>query len=279
LPELPEVETSIRILNKIAAGRQIQEVVFPKHPGKIINVEPDLMQSRLTSQRIDHFTRRAKYIIVHFNNQALVIHQMLQGQLYLERPTDEDKRSDKFLRVRFLLDNGDELRFLDPLRLGRIKICADPAEGLPKLGPEPLDDTFTLDVFQKRMKTADRNAVLKPLLMEQSFIAGIGNVYADEALHIAMINPLRKASTLTDEEICHLYQGIQQALGDGLRYEGLGSHSYRKPDGTRGEAHLHLRAYRDRYTKGKPCPVCGGQITKVQINQRMGHYCAVCQPL
>jgi formamidopyrimidine-DNA glycosylase len=177
--------------------------------------------------------------------------------------------------VRFPLDNGYELRFSDARRFGRVYLCADPAEVLPELGPEPLDEAFTLDVFRERLTT--RSGILKSLLLNQAFVAGVGNIYADEALHIARLHPLRRADSLTDDEVAHLYRGIRQALDEGLRYEGASVNWYRKPDGSRGESQDHLRVYREPHDLDRPCLDCGSPISKIRVGQRGTHFCPTCQ--
>src|SRR5262249_28237618 len=156
-------------------------------------------------------------------------------------------------------------------RFGRVYLCRTADEVLPDLGPEPLEDAFTLEIFRERL--SKRSGVIKSVLLDQSFIAGVGNIYADESLHIARIHPLRTANTLSDDEIANLYAGIRQALSDGIRYEGASINWYRKPDGTRGESQDHLRVYRERGNLDKPCPVCGSPITKIWVGQRGTHFC------
>ncbi|MCC7451223.1 MAG: DNA-formamidopyrimidine glycosylase [Anaerolineae bacterium] len=274
MPELPEVETAVRGLREPLTGRQITGVVFPADPGRMVNIDPIHMAQRIAGQRIQAITRRAKYLIFHLDADKLIVHLKMTGHLYV-LPPDEANHFDRWMRVRFALDDGNELRFSDSRKFGRVFLCNQPEEVLPALGPEPLEDDFTLDVFRARL--AHRKSILKSLLLNQAFIAGVGNIYADEALHIARLHPLRTADSLTDEEIVRLYQGIRQALSDGVRYEGASINWYRKPDGTRGESQNHLRAYRDQGNADLPCPVCGGPITKIWVGQRGTHFCPTCQ--
>ncbi len=276
MPELPEVETAVRCLREPLTGRQITGVVFPADPGRMVNLDPVHMAQRMAGQRIHQITRRAKYLIFHLDGDKLIVHLKMTGHLYV-LPPDETNYFDRWVRVRFALDNGHELRFSDSRKFGRVFLCNRPEEVLPELGPEPLDDAFTLAVFRARM--ANRKGILKSLLLNQAFVAGVGNIYADEALHIARLHPLRAADSLTDDEIARLYRGIRQALADGVRYEGASINWYRKPDGTRGESQNHLRAYREHGNADQPCPVCGGPITKIRVGQRGTHFCPTCQRL
>lgn len=274
MPELPEVETAVRVLREPLVGRTITGAIFQKPPRRMTNMDGDLMASRIAGQRVQAITRRAKYLIFQLDPDTLVVHLKMTGHLYVLPPA-VDNPFDRWLRVKFPLDNGQELRFSDSRRFGRVYLCREAKEVLPELGPEPLEDDFTLEIFRKRL--ANRSSIIKSLLLDQSFIAGVGNIYADESLHIARIHPLRKADSLTDEEIAGLYAGIRQALNDGIRYEGASINWYRKPDGTRGESQDHLRVYRERGNMDKPCPVCGSPITKIWVGQRGTHFCPSCQ--
>ncbi len=276
MPELPEVETAVRGLREPLMKRTITAVTFPADPGRMVNLDPVHMAQRLAGQRFEQVTRRAKYLVFRLDRDTLIVHLKMTGQLYV-LPPDEPNPFDRWVRVRFGLDNGQELRFSDLRKFGRVYLGKSPDDVLPALGPEPLEDAFTLEVFRQRL--AGRKTVLKSLLLNQAFVAGIGNIYADEALHIARLHPLRTANSLSDDEITRLYHGIQQALNDGLRYEGASINTYRKPDGTRGESQNHLRAYREVSNRDLPCPVCGSPITTIRVGQRGTHFCPICQRL
>lgn len=295
MPELPEVETAVRSLRDPLIGRTFMNAIFPRDPNRMVNRPPDEFSARIAGQTVESITRRAKYLIFNLvtntpsadnlsmNNQSgarspdkLVIHLKMTGHLYV-LPAAEENSFDRWVRVRFPLDNGDELRFSDSRRFGRVSLVADLADILPSLGPEPLEDAFTLTLFRDLIKT--RKGVLKALLLDQSFVAGVGNIYADESLHIAGLHPLRKADTLSKADVERLYNAIRQALFDGVRYEGASIGWYRKPDGSRGESQNHLRAYRSHGNRHDPCPICGGTITTIRVVQRGTHFCETCQPL
>ncbi len=273
MPELPEVETVVRSLRQPLIGRTITGAVFPTDPGRQVNLDPVLIGQRIAGQRVEAINRRAKYLLFRLSADTLIIHLKMTGHLYV-LPADEPNPFDRWVRVRFPLDNGQELRFSDSRRFGRVYLCSEPEDVLPDLGPEPLEDDFTLDIFRKRLK--GRKGVLKSLLLNQAFIAGVGNIYADEALHIARLHPQRHADSLNDDEVARLYMGIRKALADGVRYEGASINWYRKPDGSRGQSQNHLRAYRER-GDDQPCPVCGGPIMTIRVGQRGTHFCPTCQ--
>lgn len=275
MPELPEVETVVRGLREPLTGKTIQGAVFPTHPGRMTNIEPAHLAERIAGQTVRNVTRRAKYIVCELDQDTLLIHLKMTGRLYV-RPTDEMDAADRYLRVRFPLNTGEELRFSDARKFGRVYLSAQPDELMPALGPEPLEDEFTLKQFTARL--ARRKGVLKSLLLNQSFVAGIGNIYADEALNLARLHPLRTADSLSKAEIKRLYGAIRQALNDGVRYQGASINWYRKADGTKGESQEHLRVYHDpRQEKDKRCPACGTPIETIRVGQRGTHFCPTCQ--
>lgn len=274
MPELPEVETAVRALRLPTVGRTIQTVIFPNPPRRMTNLPAEDFARQIAHQQIQSVSRRAKYLMFQLSRDVLIIHLKMTGFLYVV-PQATQHPMDQWLRVSFVLEDGRELRFSDSRRFGRVYLTATPEQVLPLLGPEPLDDDFTLDVFREQLM--GRSGRLKPLLLDQAFVAGIGNIYADEALHIARLHPLRTADTLRDDEIARLFHAIKEALSDGLANHGASIGWYRLPDGSRGQAQHHLRAYR---TKGdqRPCPVCGTPITTIRIGQRGTHFCPTCQP-
>ena len=274
MPELPEVETAVRALRAPLLRRTILTAHFPEPPRRMTNLPPDVFAVRISGQRICAVERRAKYLLIALSAQHLIVHLKMTGHLYV-LPSAQSDPMDRWLRVRFPLDDGTELRFSDARRFGRVYLAAQPEDILPLLGPEPLDDSFTLAVFIERLR--GRKGQLKSLLLDQSFIAGIGNIYADEALHIAKLHPLRRADSLSDAERERLYHAIRQALSDGLAHMGASIGWYRQPDGKRGEAQHHLRAYRTR-SDSRPCPVCGTPIQTIRVGQRGTHFCPTCQP-
>ncbi|MEM7800822.1 MAG: zinc finger domain-containing protein, partial [Chloroflexota bacterium] len=157
-------------------------------------------------------------------------------------------------------------------KFGRIYLVKDPQQVLGKLGPEPLSDDFTLEVFHERIKNKSR--VIKPLLLDQTFVAGVGNIYADESLFYAKIRPDRKADTLEKDEIEALYHAIRKALQLGIDREGASISNYVKPDGTKGDMQNAVNVFR---RTGAPCYTCTGEIIRIVLGQRSTHYCPDCQ--
>ncbi len=275
MPELPEVETVVRGLREPLTGRTIQGAVFPKATGRMTNIDAALLAARIAGQTVQSVTRRAKYIVATLDHDTLLIHLKMTGRLYIV-PADAQHDADRYLRVSFPLSDGNELRFSDARRFGRVYLYEQPDEVLSKLGPEPLEDAFTLKQFSGLL--AGRKAILKSLLLDQTFVAGIGNIYADEALHIAHLHPLRSADTLSKADIKRLHSAIREALNDGIRYQGASIQWYRQVDGSKGESQNHLRVYHDpRSEKDKRCPTCNTPIVTIRVGQRGTHFCPTCQ--
>jgi len=270
MPELPEVETVVRGLRDDVVGQTIIEAqVYWER--EIANLPPDSFLQRIKGQRIIKLWRRAKYIVFTLTDAYMLVHLKMTGRLYVAAPGHKQS-ADKWVRVLFTMDDGMELRFSDSRKFGRVYLTSDLAEITAKLGPEPLEESFTLNVFKQRL--SGRSGLIKPLLLNQEFIAGVGNIYADEALWRAGIDPRRKANTLKPEELGRLYAGIRGALLDGIRHEGASINWYRKPDGTRGEVQNHFAVYG---RASEPCTQCGAVITKIWLAQRGTHFCPHCQ--
>lgn len=269
MPELPEVETVVRGLRAPLVGRTITGL-WTDWPKALRPHTPDDFAALLTGQTVHAITRRAKYILCQLDDGLLAIHLKMTGRLYVSGAPES---GDRWVHVRFTLDNGQYLHFSDARRFGRVYLAPTLDDFAPGLGPEPLEDDFTPAVLRERL--ARRQRALKALLLDQAFLAGVGNIYADEALFRAGLHPRRAASTLTDDETHRLYDSIRAALRAGIDYEGASVNWYRKPDGTAGKSQEHFFVYgRD----GQPCARCGQPIVKIRVAQRGTHYCPNCQP-
>lgn len=272
MPELPEVETVVRGLRPNLIGRVITGMWYD-WLRTIHSPMPDEFAARISGQRVRAVERRAKYILIHLESETLMVHLKMTGRLYVAA-RDELQDADRWVHVKFSLDDGSELRFSDSRKFGRVYLTADVASITGNLGPEPLEDAFTEDVFRDRL--AGRSRQIKVLLLDQTFIAGVGNIYADEALHRARIHPLNRSERLNDTEISSLYQTVRAALSDGINHEGASINWYRKADGSKGNSQDHFYVYgRD----GQPCLNCGHQIEKIWVGQRGTHFCPSCQVL
>ncbi|PJF40894.1 MAG: bifunctional DNA-formamidopyrimidine glycosylase/DNA-(apurinic or apyrimidinic site) lyase [Chloroflexi bacterium] len=271
MPELPEVETVVRGLREPLIGRIVQGV-WTDWPKIIEGIDPYEFGVRLQGQRIEAVNRRAKYILIQLTHDILVVHLRMTGRLYVAQ-LRETFDADKWLHLYLLLSGDRQLRFSEARKFGRVYLTDDIDAFTAKLGPEPLDDAFTLGVFRERIN--GRKRVIKSLLLDQAFIAGVGNIYADEALHLAKIHPQKRADALSDDEIATLYEAIRTVLYNGIEYEGATINWYRKPDGTQGDSQHHFHVYG---REGQPCLVCGTMIEKIRVGQRGTHFCPHCQP-
>jgi formamidopyrimidine-DNA glycosylase len=269
MPELPEVETVVRALRQPLIGRTITGVRnnWPRHIGN-----PTLAELRLRIQtcRIIAIHRRAKYLVFSLSQgETLIIHLKMSGHLAV---VDAAKPADKHVHTIFELDNAQELRFRDIRKFGRVYLVQDPEQILGKLGPEPLEADFTPTILQQRLN--GRTRALKPLLLDQQFIAGVGNIYADEALYYARLHPTRPANSLSKNEIHALHAAIQKVLQMGIEREGASIELYLKPDGSKGDMQNAVAVFR---RTGNPCYECGRPVERIVLGGRSTHFCSYCQ--
>jgi len=269
MPELPEVETIARGLRKPLVGRQFTgvRVGWEKLVGKC-SVEE--FKRRLVGQRILDVKRRGKYLLIALSGGgSLIVHLRMTGRLLIKNRGDELDKHDHLI---FELDDGRELRFNEMRKLGRVYLVDDEDEIVGGLGPEPLDDDFTVADFVALLSA--RRGKIKPLLLNQRFIAGIGNIYADEALFAARIHPERRADTLTAQEIERLYNTVRQVLRQGIENRGTTFSAYRDAEGREGMNQEYLRVSR---RTDEPCPRCGTPIERRVVGGRGTYFCPECQ--
>lgn len=268
MPELPEVETmkrdlSLRLIGRFFVGANLQ------WPRAVQTPSPEEFCNRLQGMRIDEIDRRGKYLIFRLSNgEALILHFRMSGSVLL----DSGGASDPYTRNTFHLDNGAGLYFRDPRKLGLVWLVADENIVVGKLGPEPLDPTFTaahLGEWAKRY-----SAPIKAVLCDQRFIAGIGNMYADEALFAASLHPLRATNSLSADDVERLYKSIRRVLEEAIGSYGASMNDYRRPNGEAGTAQSIFKV---AHRVGKPCPVCGTIIQRIPIRQRGAYFCPNCQ--
>ena len=269
MPELPEVETVVRALREPLIGRTIIGVRnrWPRHIGT-----PSLneLQARLQGCRIQAIHRRAKYLVFTLTEgETLIIHLKMSGHLTVQ---EKDIVPDKHMHTVFELDNGQELRFRDIRKFGRVYLVNNPDQILGKLGPEPLEESFTPTRLQERLN--GRTRAIKPLLLDQHLVAGIGNIYADEALFYAKLRPTRPANSLDQSDFQALHSAIQKVLRLGIEREGASIELYVKPDGSKGDMQNAVAVFR---RTGEPCYSCGRPIERIVLGGRSTHYCAHCQ--
>lgn len=272
MPELPEVETIRRGLVPFVEGRTLRalEILDPRW---CLPRPPHELVDALVGRRIERLRRRGKYLIWTFTDEVhLLVHLRMTGTLLVD--AEEDVR---YQRVRFGLDDGRVLRFCDPRRFGTGELALGD-DGLaaflaPRLGIEPLDGA--LDGAALRAQARGRRAPVKPFLLDQRRVAGVGNIYADEALHRAGVHPLRPVDRITPKQWDGIARGVVQALTAGLEAGGATIDDFRNVEGVYGgfqhEFRVHLR-------RGEPCDECGTEIVKLVVGGRGTYVCERCQP-
>ncbi|MFQ6015015.1 MAG: bifunctional DNA-formamidopyrimidine glycosylase/DNA-(apurinic or apyrimidinic site) lyase [Anaerolineae bacterium] len=270
MPELPEVETIANDLRSALVGTSFSGVTV-HWPNIIAQPAVTELWQRLVGQRITNVRRRGKYVVFELSKgDYLIIHLKMTGQL-LVRPAEAE--IERYAHTIFDLDDGRQLRFADMRKFGRVYLVADPDSVLGKLGPEPLADDFTLDHFAHLL--ARRSGRIKPLLLNQQFMAGIGNIYADETLFEARIHPLRQADTLSPVEIHRLYHAMRDVLRGAIRKRGTTFDGYyRDTEGKEGTNQESLRVFR---RAGQPCPRCQSTLERTVVGGRGTYFCPRCQ--
>jgi formamidopyrimidine-DNA glycosylase len=273
VPELPEVETTARSLRPRLVGRRVLAVDGVDWPRMLPNTGEAELQATLIGRQVECVDRRGKYLLIGFGGDAwLIVHRKMSGNL-LFQPTLDDRAIHTHLVVG--LDNQMDLRFVDPRKFGRVYLFRSRLELddflAERLGPDSLVD---LDAGVLAAKLKGRSGRIKPLLLDQAFLAGVGNLYADEALWVARLHPLRASNSLKPREVRRLAEAIKQVLTLGIERRGTSFSSYLDADGTPGENQDFLNAYG---REGQPCPRCGTPIRRIVIGQRSSYFCFRCQ--
>ncbi len=290
MPELPEVETIARELRPLIVGRTIT-AAWLDWPRQVKHPTPDEFVEQIGGRLMLAIDRRAKWLVVSLTGRqgadsvgddaVLAIQVKMTGQLDV---VDPQTPHDKHVHVRFWLDDGKELRMRDTRKFGRVGLyrrdeagsvlgAGDVGSLFDAFGPEPLDDAFSLGDFRRRLRA--RRARLKTLLMDQGFLAGVGNIYADEALWRARLHPLRSAAGLQPYQERALYTSLRDVLGEAIERRGSSVDDYRAPEG-RGDMQNFLNVYG---RTGKPCPRCGRPTRRMVMGARSTHFCSWCQRL
>jgi formamidopyrimidine-DNA glycosylase len=271
MPELPEVETVARDLRGLVVGATIVDAET-RWARTLRDLSPEAFADGVAGRRIEAVGRRAKQLVVELSGGAfLTIHLKMTGQLFV---VPQGRPDDPYVRLVLELADGREIRFRDIRKFGRIGLygsgAADPFE---KTGPEPLAEAFTVTAFRRRLRA--RKGRLKPLLLDQTFIAGVGNIYADEALWAARLHPLRTARTVRPADERRLWRELRRILAEAVIRRGSSIDDYTAPDGD-GDMQEHLQVYQ---RTDEPCPRCGRPIRRIVVGSRATHFCSWCQRL
>lgn len=266
MPELPEVETIARKLEPQLLGRTIQSADL-RWLRTLAAPSPRKFKEQIKGQKIEEVTRRAKFFILRLSKYDLLIHLRMSGDLHVRNSTIKPGKHDRLV---LKLSGNKSLVFNDTRKFGRVWLTTDTQEVLGKLGPEPLGRDFTPQWLFASLQKKHRR--LKPLLLDQSFLAGLGNIYTDEALHLAKLHPLAVSDSVSLKQAQALHEAIRKVLREGIRRDGASiDWVYRG-----GEFQNYFRVY-DR--EGEPCFVCGAPIQRLVVGQRGTHICPKCQVL
>jgi formamidopyrimidine-DNA glycosylase len=279
MPELPEVETIVRTLRPLLVGRQILSatVLWPR---TIAAPSPRAFRKKIEGQTIKGVARRAKFLQIELSTAHLLIHLRMSGDLDVRQgkatPEKHDRlilflskgQQDESSKRRPTDHIGTSLVFNDTRKFGRVWLTDSPESVTGGLGPEPLEPAFTAELLLGRLGARRRR--LKSLMLDQGFLAGMGNIYTDEALHLAKLHPLKPSQSITRVQARRLHRAIRLILREGIRRNGASiDWVYRG-----GDFQNHFRVY-DR--EGQPCPVCGTAIRRLIVGQRGTHICPRCQ--
>lgn len=288
MPELPEVETVARDLDRWVAGARIAEARVSwertiRHPQPV-----ERFVAEVSGATIARVRRRAKTVLIHLDDgRVMTVALRMTGALIVAPPASPD---DPYARVVFQLADGRQLRYRDVRKFGRIGLWEGGglrarrrrvADGrapyrvgdvFARHGPEPLSASFSAKRFGEQLR--HRSGRLKSLLLDQSFVAGIGNIYADEALWRARLHPLRTADTLSEVEVRRLHRSIRSVLRQGVVNRGSSFSDYVGADGEPGANAERLKVYR---RTGEPCLRCGRPVRRIIVGQRSTHFCPRCQ--
>lgn len=283
MPELPEVETVARDLRGLIVGATITGAAgdWPRTIASHATV--DGFAEEVVGRRVEAVGRRAKLVVLELSGAAaLTIHLKMTGQVFVVPATVPP---DRHVHLRLALADGREIRFRDTRKFGRVGLWPrDPVTGavlggtegaelFAALGPEPLEDAFTLGAFRERLR--GRRGRIKTLLLDQGFIAGVGNIYADEALWRSRLHPLRSVATLRPRAVARLHSELRAILAEAVERRGSSIDNYTAPDGD-GSMQERLDVYQ---RTGEPCPRCGRPILRVVVGARATHFCSWCQRL
>lgn len=268
MPELPEVETVVRTLKRQIQDRRIEEieVIYPK----MIEGDVGAFQKKLKGQHFRQFMRRGKYILFYMDDVLLVSHLRMEGKYYIQ---EKEESRDKHMHVIFHLDDGKELRYRDTRKFGRMEILEKDVDlaSFHDLGPEPFDEAFNVAYIKSYIKRK-KSLPIKSLLLDQHFVAGIGNIYADEILFACSIRPGRSCKRLTKDDMEHIIEHTRRILKEAIKAGGTTIRSYTSSLGVTGLFQLSCLVHEQ-----KTCKVCDSEIKVKWIGGRSSYYCPNCQ--
>ena len=267
MPELPEVQTVLGTLERQIHMARIKAIDI--HYPKIIDCNPDLFISTLVGQEFCEFKRRGKYLLFEMNDVTLVVHLRMEGKFFI---TDDERPLSRHDHVIFYLNDGRQLRYNDTRKFGRMELIEKEKEYLDfkGLGPEPFDERFNVKYCKKYLNK--RKKMIKEVLLDQRFVAGIGNIYADEILFAIKVDPRTPCFRLTDRDILNMIKETRNIFHLAIRKGGTTIRSYTSSLGVTGRFQLSLRVHDQNR-----CPVCDSKIRKIKVDGRGTYFCEKCQ--
>jgi len=293
MPELPEVESTVRGLRRTIIGKKIKDIwtdtkKLVKKPGNFKD-----FKQQLKGRKAEKIKRRGKNILIDLsNNKTLLIHQKMTGHLLfgewqlkkgkwiskLSGPLFDDPRND-YLRFIIFFEGGEQLALSDLRKFAKIELWdkneLKVSAGFKKLGPEPLEKNFTFKKFKQALGKRKKGKI-KQVLMDQNVIVGIGNIYSDEILWRSKIHPFKDVSSLSGVELKRIYQSMKVILKKAVTLKGTSISDFRLIDGSKGHYQTERKAYQRH---GKKCSRCGGEIQRKKMGTRSAHFCPTCQKL
>lgn len=272
MPELPEVQTIVDGLKKTILGKKIKSIHIDS--SRIFSQNPTSFKKGLKGKKIRDIKRRGKFIIINFSqNQSLLIHLGMTGGIFYSRKNHPQKKHDHLIME---FADGTQIRYHDPRKFGKVKRLnsskIDKISEIAKLGPEvfEISPREFVEILRKR------KGRIKTALLNQKVLAGLGNIYSDEALFDAKIHPLTKADKLKEKRLLKLHQSIQKILKKAIKTGGSSMNDYLKIDGEKGLFQFQHKVYG---REGKPCKICKAKIKRIRISQRSSFFCPRCQKL
>ena len=273
MPEMPEVETVRRTLTPLAVGKTIKRVDV--WYDKIIVGDVKSFQQQLKGKTIKKIDRYGKYLLFRLGDLTIVSHLRMEGKYRL---ITADAPREKHEHLQFIFTDGSALRYDDVRKFGRLQLVETGTErivtGIKHLGPEALSPEFTEDYFAKALKNKAKK--IKNLLLDQTVVAGLGNIYVDEVLWQAKINPVAEPKDLTKQQVQDLYEAINSTIKEAIKLGGTTVHSFLNAEGQAGGYQDRLEVYG---RAGEDCLRCGGKLVKIKVNGRGTTYCPNCQRL
>ncbi|KAF0109152.1 MAG: formamidopyrimidine-DNA glycosylase [Anaerolineaceae bacterium] len=266
MPELPEVETLARTLRPALIGKTILASDL-RWKRTLAAPSPEAFKRKIRGQEITEVSRRAKYFILRLSSVSLLIHLRMSGGLLVVLGGYQPEKHDRLI---LKLTDDTSLIFSDPRKFGRVWLVDDPARVFADLGPEPLSEAFTAGWLFAALRARRRQ--LKPLLLDQTFLAGLGNIYVDESLHRAKLHPLTPSDRVTARQAEGLRNAIRATLEEGIRQNGASIDWVYRGGGFQNQFRVYGRT-------GQACPVCGRKIQRLTVGQRGTHFCPKCQKL